>query len=150
MEEFFIGHEIRKLSYLLKRAFANTSSLNTDNFNYFQKEVIFAIKNANDRGEFLVQKDLEKELGLKRATVSLGLGSMERDGLITRISVKGDARLKQIVLTDEALELYDACKSKVFYLEELLVEGLTQEEIEVMKLAFAKIEKNAKAITNEK
>ena len=53
------------------------------------------------REEQVFQRDIEREFSITRSTVTNILQLMERKGYIQRQSVPQDARLKQLVLTEE-------------------------------------------------
>lgn len=53
------------------------------------------------RDEPVFQRDIEREFSITRSTVTNILQLMERKGYIQRLSVPQDARLKQLVLTEE-------------------------------------------------
>ena len=53
------------------------------------------------RDEPVFQRDIEREFSITRSTVTNILQLMERKGYIRRQSVPQDARLKQLVLTEE-------------------------------------------------
>ena len=50
--------------------------------------------------KIIYQKDIEKELGLRGSTASGILNTMEKNNFIIRLKCNGDARKKQIKLTD--------------------------------------------------
>ena len=51
------------------------------------------------------QRDVESAFGVSRSTVTGMLQQMEKDGLIRRVSVASDARLKSLVPTEKAVHL---------------------------------------------
>ena len=53
------------------------------------------------RNEPVFQRDIEREFSITRSTVTNILQLMERKGYIQRLSVPQDARLKQLVLTED-------------------------------------------------
>ena len=57
----------------------------------------------HNRERALYQRDVEAEFSIGRATASKLLTAMERNGLIRRSAVAGDARLKKLELTEKAL-----------------------------------------------
>ncbi len=146
MDATLIGYEIKKMSHSVKRALAKTAVCKNDGVKPFHMEVIVFI-GSNDSAVF--QRDIEKRYDLKRATVSLGLDDMEKEGLIKRVSVKNDARLKQIVLTDKAINFYEHAKKAIMEVESYLVQGLDPDEIETVIKVFNKIEENAKKYLGE-
>ena len=58
--------------------------------------------------EPVYQRDLENHFFVRRSTVSKVLRLMEEKGMIERLSVHDDARLKQIVLTDYGRRIHGA------------------------------------------
>ena len=63
---------------------------------------------------------------------------MEKNGLIRRQPVPYDNRLKQIVLTEKALQYHDQVVKDLTALEETLTKGIAEEDLEVF---FTVIEK---------
>lgn len=53
---------------------------------------------------------------------------MEQKGLIQRLSVEEDARLKKIILTDKAREIHQAVKEDLMSIEKCLMKDFTPEE----------------------
>lgn len=49
----------------------------------------------------IYQRDLENEFKIRRSSVTSLVQMLEKNGLIQRISVSSDARLKRIVLTED-------------------------------------------------
>ncbi len=87
----------------------------------------FLFRNA-ERDVF--QRDIEAEFQIRRSTASEVLQAMEGGGLLCRVPVDYDARLKKIVLTDYAQEIRKQLGEQVERIEMLLTEGFTQEEID--------------------
>ena len=59
------------------------------------------------RDEPVFQRDIEREFSITRSTVTNILQLMERKGYIQRLSVPQDARLKQLVLTEEGIQRHE-------------------------------------------
>ena len=78
------------------------------------------------------QRDLEAEFHVRRSTVTGILKGMEKKGLIQRLSVEEDARLKRIVLTPQA----------VVRMEKIALRGLSEAEIEVFLEILEKMKAN--------
>lgn len=97
---------------------------------------------AKNQDKDIFQRDLEEELTIRRSTVSSILQLMEKKGLIERIPVDYDARLKKLVLTDKAHEIYAAAKKAINELEQKLTKGLTEEELTVFFKIIDKIKDN--------
>ena len=80
-------------------------------------------------GEEICQHDIERAFSVTRATASNMLASMERKGLIERLPVKRDARLKQPVLTERARALLARAEQDVEEMEALLTAGMSEAEV---------------------
>ena len=76
----------------------------------------------------MYQKDLETEFAISRATASNMLSVMERKGLIKRESVEHDARLKKLVLTEQAMQMHRQVEQDIREMERLLTQGLSNDD----------------------
>ena len=76
------------------------------------------------------QKDIERHFQVRRSTATVMLQNMEQKGLIVRISVEHDARLKKIVLTPKAVEHHYYIREQIDAFNTRLEEGITPEEKE--------------------
>ena len=74
------------------------------------------------------QKDLDKAFNVTRSTASKVLTLMEKKGLVKRCSVAEDARLKEIVLTEQALRIGAQMEELRLDMEERLTRNFTEEE----------------------
>ena len=81
--------------------------------------------------EDVFQKDLEAAFSVSGATVTNILKVMEKEGLIQRIPVERDARLKKLVLTEKGCAYNKASHANVVRLEEGLRKGFTEEELTI-------------------
>lgn len=88
------------------------------------------------------QRDLEKAFNIRRSTATVMLQNLEQKGLIIRVPVEQDARLKRIVLTDKAIEQNNAIRTKIDEFNTYLEEGITPEEKEEFFRILDKIERN--------
>lgn len=124
--EEHIGFRIRQISNLLKRNIEKQ----TEKCDEFQLLHAWGISYLYDNiGKDIYQKDFEKQFSIRRSTASNLLKAMENNGLIRRISVPNDARLKKIVLTDKAKEIHQRIVSHTEERERHLRKGLTDDEI---------------------
>lgn len=83
------------------------------------------------REKDIFQKDIEKEFSIRRPTVSILLQTMEAKGLIERESVPYDARLKKVLLTEEAEEQAILAGKEVEQFERMLTEGIDPGDLEI-------------------
>ena len=67
---------------------------------------------------------------------------MEQKNLIVRIAVAKDARLKQIVLTPQAVALHEAIEQAMRNMEQMVLQDLTQQEIQEFYRILGKVKQN--------
>lgn len=81
------------------------------------------------------QRDIEREFSITRSTVTNILQLMERKGYIQRCSVPQDARLKQLVLTEEGIRFHEKTMLSFHQTDDYVASLLTEEEnAELMRL----------------
>ena len=97
----------------------------------------------HNRERALYQRDVEAEFSIGRATASKLLTAMERNGLIRRSAVAGDARLKRLELTDKALAHMEQIRIGLEQLEDRVTRGMTEEEKATLIRLLQKVERNA-------
>ncbi len=102
-----------------------------------------------ENGREIYQKDIEKEFKISRSSVTSVLNYMEEGGFIIRQSVKDDARLKRIVLTDKALQTGERTKGKIDKFEEKITENFTDREKELLITLLSKAVGNLEYINRE-
>ena len=88
------------------------------------------------------QRDLEKELRIRRSTASEILNVLERDGYLYRASAQQDARLKKLVLTEKALQLNQKMTENIDRMEALLSQSISQQDQEHFFSVLDQIKKN--------
>ncbi len=130
MKQRLIGGEVRKLQNLLSReidsyvrSLGSTSDLISGPNMFICKYII------EHEDEDIHQCDLEKVLQTTKSTCSKVLSTMERKGLIERVSAS-DNRCKKIVITDYGRNLINEFDKKIYAHDKTLVEGLSNEEVE--------------------
>lgn len=75
------------------------------------------------------QRDIEEIFNITRSSVTGLVKLMEQKGYILRQSVKGDARLKKLSLTERGLQACERSMAAFQQVEGLAVRGLTPEQI---------------------
>lgn len=137
-----ICFEFRRINNLIRRDIERSKingEIDTSSFVHG-----WAIRYLYDnREKEIFQKDIEKEFSIRRSTASNILKLMEKNGLIERISVPYDARLKKLTLTKKAVEIHEKVLINIRKREEKIRKNLTDEEI---KTFFAITEKIAKSL----
>lgn len=94
------------------------------------------------------QKDIENYFSLSGATVTNMLKSLEKNNYIQRIQSSKDARLKQIVLTDKALERENKVRATIDRLEDGLKKDFTSEELTRFRGYLDKLIQNLDEMNN--
>lgn len=123
-----IGMELRMISNKLKYNAARLIGYDANSFTTVQLWTIAFLYNNRDHDVY--QKDLEAAFGINRSTASQTIRAMEKRGLIERQSVPSDARLKKIILTQEALSLHKSKLDDIKHFEDQLLAGLSNSDID--------------------
>ena len=98
----------------------------------------------NHDGKDIYQRDLEREFGISRSTTSKMIDCMESRGLVERVKVDYDDRLKKIVLTDKSRMLAKKIRDINTSTEQKLTDGFTQSELKTMLNYIKRMEENMK------
>lgn len=141
MEQRRIGHEIKTLSNLLKRAISSSCEAeNEDGITGMQSMILGYLDRHADREVY--QRDIERDFKIRRSTVTGILQLMEKDGLIFRQSVKSDGRLKQIGMTEKAMEINSHIKQKLDEVDQKVICDFSEEELAVLYSMIDRMKKN--------
>lgn len=128
MDKRHVGGAVRTLTHRINRAIDNIPAVkeneNLTGIRIWILNFLFRHENTD-----VFQRDVEAEFGVSRATATVLLQSMEQDGIIRRVPVERDARLKKIVLTEEARELRRRLQTQLERVEKQLVKGFSEEEL---------------------
>ena len=96
------------------------------------------------------QKEFEKVLGLSTDTVSSVLITMEKNGLIVRITDNTDTRTKKIVLSSNAQRVFNSSKEKIKKIEDICLKDITEKDLNTFINVLSKMTENLKEERNEK
>ena len=136
-----IGLAIRKLSILIKRDIEKSKiKLGIDTLKGVNGWAINYFNENRDKNIF--QKDFEEKFSIRRSTASNILKNMEQKGLIKRIAVENDARLKKIVLTETAIDLNNKINEDIKLREIKMRKDIDQKELEIFFKVIDKISDN--------
>ena len=127
MQEQRIGSELGMLNNLLKRQMACQPQGEEISHVTGMQGMIIHYLSVADGDRF--QKDVETQFRFRRSTATGILQLMEQHGLLRREPVPHDGRLKRLVLTDKALALDARIKQKLRETEELMREGISEEDM---------------------
>jgi DNA-binding MarR family transcriptional regulator len=98
-------------------------------------------------GKDVFQRDIEKEFEIGRSTASETLRTMETAGLIHRVSVPQDARLKKLVLSDCMRQHMERISTQIDLAEQKLTTSLTAEELDTFWHVLVKLEQTMEHTT---
>ena len=128
MKENGVLQSLRMLSSGIRRRYERSSvKREVDNLTGMHTWVIGCL--LEREGTDVYQRDIESALGLSRSGTSKLLAQMEQKGLVTRVRVACDDRLKKIVLTEQA-QIYSArIHADMEQTEQQLTEGFLAEEL---------------------
>ena len=133
-------HEIRVISHLLRREFSlSEEKAKIESFTSSGGSIIGFLAHA-DRD--IYQKDVEVHFSIRRSTASKMLGSLEEKGIIKRVSVEHDARLKKIMLTPLGWDMHNYVSGAIERINCAAIEGIDKEELERFNATLEKIKNN--------
>lgn len=149
MHDYKVLYEIKTLEKLIVRNIMNEEeicSMKTPTPTQVQiMEYILEHQN-----EEVYQKDLEDILNLRRATVSGVLQTMEKHGLLDRQIAKNDARVKKIILSKKAEQLFLEKKKQFEKIEKALVQDISEKELRTFSNVLNKMMMNAKKVSENR
>ena len=95
------------------------------------------------------QKDLEIEMGLKKASITGLIDRLAAKGYIMREQAEDDRRKNYLKLTQKALDYKEEIYGKFQELDEILKKELSSEEMEMFYQISEKMEKNLNSIVKD-
>lgn len=132
-----IGYRIRLIHNQVRRRMEAKKQENEGNLTGMQHWTLHYLK--EHEAEEIYQRDLEEVFSVSRATASNMLQVMEREGLIVRVPVEHDARLKKLVLTERAQHMVERARQDVADLEREMTRGMDEKEVQALTASLDKI-----------
>ena len=140
-EKYYINTELRILSRNINNYFINYGNRKKiDKMTGSGGWIISYIAENYNRDIF--QRDLEKEFDITRSTASKNVDLLVENGFITREPVDYDARLKKLVLTEKAREVFKIMRSDRADLETQMLEGFSDDEKKQLRSFLKRIAAN--------
>ena len=127
-EKKVICFELKNLDNLIKKRAQKSFCIANDSVTRMHGWLIGYL--YNNQGRDIYQKDIEVEFKISRSTVSGILKTMEKNGLVQRVAVDNDARLKKILLTQKAMDIHNDVEKRLVQTEKLLRKDLSNEDVE--------------------
>ena len=140
-ERYYINTELRILSRNINNYFINYGNRKKiEKITGSGGWIISYIAENYNRDVF--QRDLEKEFDITRSTASKNVDLLVENGFITREPVDYDARLKKLVLTEKAREIFKIMRSDRADLETQMLEGFSDDEKKQLRSFLKRIAAN--------
>ena len=140
MKDKKILFEIKMLDNMIDRKICG--SVEKNNLTHTQARVLKFLYDNQDRKVY--QTTLEKEVDVRRSTISGVLDTMEKNNLIIRKNSSDDARKKEIALTLVSLNKHKEIAQKIANFERDLLRGITKEEVDTFIEVIDKLKGNLK------
>ena len=145
MNDNKVLYEIKSLEKMLVRELINNSDIK-DIENLLptptQCQIIEYI--LNNKNKDIYQKDLEKVLNLRRATVSGVLHTMEKNGLIKRVTDESDTRTKKIILNEKIPERFNEYSKKIKKIENNIIKDISDKDLEIFLKVISQMKESIK------
>ena len=145
MNDNKVLYEIKSLEKMLVRELINNSDIK-DKENLLptptQCQIIEYI--LNNKNKDIYQKDLEKVLNLRRATVSGVLHTMEKNGLIKRVTDESDTGTKKIILNEKIPERFNEYSKKIKKIENNIIKDISDKDLEIFLKVISQMKESIK------
>lgn len=142
-----IGHKIRIIQNDIDKYFKTSWETDAEGPTRMQCATMHYLRMHKEEDVF--QKDLENAFSISGATVTNILKVMEKDGLIRRVPMPNDARLKKLELTEKGIALEDAARANIRRLEEGMKKGFSEEELTIFRDYLDRLAQNIVDLVEE-
>ena len=140
-ERYYINTELRILSRNINNYFINYGNRKkVDRMTGSGGWIISYIAENYNRDVF--QRDLEKEFDITRSTASKNVDLLVENGFIEREQVDYDARLKKLVLTEKAKDVFKIMRNDRAALEDQMLKGFSDEEKKQLRVFLKRLSSN--------
>lgn len=96
----------------------------------------------------ITQEELTALVCVDKAATARAVKSLEEKGFLVRVQDEQDRRQNRIYSTDTAAQLAEDVRSELLRFNELLTQGITPEEIDILFTGLQKMEKNFADLSN--
>ena len=125
-----IGHMIREMNGAFKKKFLTCGmAAGLDEVTLMHGWIMGYLYHNQEQA--IYQKTIESDFCIKRSTVTTILQLMEKKGYIRREAVEGDARLKQIFLTEQGAEIAARTQEMIENMENMVIEGIAEDKLAI-------------------
>ncbi|MDO4198666.1 MAG: MarR family transcriptional regulator [Erysipelotrichaceae bacterium] len=138
--------ELKQLE-LLGKAYRPKNPVFKRNLNFTQVHILIFLFTHED--EDICQKDLEIETGLKKASITGTLNSLEDKGYIIREVSSDDKRRNHIVLTEKSLNIKKHIQEGFYEFNQIALKGFDDEDRKELFRLIDMVENNLKGGMSE-
>jgi DNA-binding MarR family transcriptional regulator len=143
MEKKSLIHEIKVINGDIFKAISNRyKNMNVD-ITPVHAKIIMSIYKSK---ESLCQKDLESSMSCNKSTMSAIISTMEKNGLLIRKVSDLDSRINYLELTNKGLEMALFLKEDRKITEDIMLDGISDEEYLIFTKIVDKIRRNLERI----
>lgn len=140
-KEMHVAPCIRRLDHMMARNMDNHArALGYDEVTFMHGWILRYL--YENRGKDIFQKDIEKQFGIGRSTVTNIIQLMEKKEYLQREAVEQDARLKKLILSEKGVEMHENMEHLVEQLNKDTLEGITDDELDIFFRVLDKLEEN--------
>ncbi|MGM0168111.1 hypothetical protein IGI39_003123 [Enterococcus sp. AZ135] len=133
-----IGFEVRELSLMIARQIEKAS-----NDGHIRGPQGFALGFlVHNRDKEIYQKDLEERLSIRKPTASKLVDRMIKNGFLTTAPSQKDKRLKQLIVTEKAIQTTIEVEKQIDNVEKVLKQGISEEELTQFFATMKKFKQN--------
>ena len=142
-----LGHKVRIIQNDIDKYFKTSWGTEGEGPTRMQCATMHYLRTHKEEDVF--QKDLENAFSVSAATVTNILKVMEKDGLIRRVPMPNDARLKKLEMTEKGAAIDDAARAHVVRLEEGMKKGFSEEELTIFREYLDRMTQNIVDLVEE-
>lgn len=136
-----LAMEIRCTEHMIKRRICQMESESVQQDLTGGQGVILGYIRHSKKTD-VYQKDIEQKFNIRRSTATVALQKLEQAGLICRVAVKSDARLKKIELTPEGTAAAQRMENRIVCMDAEMAQGITEQEKQEFLRILHKINQN--------
>ena len=142
-----IIQELRSVEQLLKDYLGN-DAVRSGKYNLTQYHIIGYLLRHD--GEKVCQKDLEKETGLKKASITGSIDNLVEKGTVIRVPSTDDRRKNYIYLTDKVLNLRKQLKERENLFNDQIKGNIPEADKEAFFRVMDQIKDNIRSLSENK
>ena len=132
-------YQIKNLNHTIMRYCSKQCNIKENLPTPAQMQILHFIGSKKEK---VYQRDIAKALGLRRATLSEILKTMERNELISKVADKNDTRIKEIILSEKAKQKFISAKKSLEKTEETIIQDIDSKDLEIFFKVINKMKNN--------